>query len=374
MGGSVRRRTLGTCVHAGSRSAVALVWALMGRIPLFRCSALSALILAAAFAAPPSAPGEPPLPPGMAGQLVSHYHMKQVPREGVWFSVTYLGSDQIEGDSLPARYGGRDHAMGNAIIAVATPLDFSALHRLKSDEIWHFYGGAPLEMLLLHPDGHGQSITLGPDVLSGEMPQITVPHGTWMGAPPRGSATAVYSIFGTQLSPAFDAADFEIGYRDQLQRQYPDFAQEIARLTRDEFAATPADRPQPDTPAAPRAVAFFGPDVPLVSVTPGVTLRELVGRLAQGAKTSAVSVAKFTLAPGMSTGRSFNRRAQEIFLVTEGSGLVRLGEKVVSVTRDSTVFIPAEVVHSIEADAKSNLGFFAISAPAFTPDDYVTAR
>lgn len=343
--------------------------------------ALTVILVTTAFAAitlgatvPSPSPAEPVPPAGMAGQLVEHYHMKLVPQEGVWFAVTYVGEDQVDGYSLPARYAGREHAVGNAIVALATAREFSAMHRLQTDEVWHFYSGVPLELLLLYPDGHGQTVTLGPNVLAGELPQFTVPHGTWMGAAARGAAAGGYSFFGTQLSPAFDAADFEIGYRDQLQRQYPSFAKDIERLTRTEFAITPAERPNTDKPPAPQAVAVFGPDVPVVAVSPGVTLRELVGRLTQGARTPSVSVAKFTLAPGRSTGKSFNRRAQEIFLVTEGSGLVHLGEAVVSVTRDSTVFIPAEVVHAIEADAKSTLSFYAISAPAYTPDDYVLSK
>jgi predicted cupin superfamily sugar epimerase/mannose-6-phosphate isomerase-like protein (cupin superfamily) len=332
-----------------------------------------AWMLPAVVCATPAEPPLPATPPGTAGLLVEHYHMKLVPQEGVWFSVSYVSDDQVEGFALPARYGGRDHGLGNAIVCVATPREFSALHRLQTDEVWHFYGGTPLEMVLLYADGHGQTVTLGPNVMAGESPQFTVPHGTWMGAAPRSSAPGAYSFFGTQLAPAFDAVDFEMGYRDELVRQYPAFAKDIERLTRADFTVAPADRTTAK-PSALRATAFFGPDVPVVSAAPGVTLRELVGRVAQEAKTASVSVAKFTLAPGRSSGRSFNHRAQEIFLVIDGSGLVHLGDEAYSVTRDSTVFIPAEVVHSIEADAKSSMSFYAISAPAFSPDDYVAVK
>jgi predicted cupin superfamily sugar epimerase len=183
-----------------------------------------------------------PLPSGMAGKLIAHYHMQPVPQEGVWFSLTYSSEDQVDGAALPSRYAGRNHAAGNAIVAVETPRDFSAMHRLQSDEVWHFYGGSPLQMLLLYPDGHGRKVTLGGNVLAGELPQLTVPHGIWQGSAPRASSAGSYSFIGTQLSPGFDYADFEIGYRDELQRRYPAFSKEIVRLTRAEFASTPTDR------------------------------------------------------------------------------------------------------------------------------------
>jgi predicted cupin superfamily sugar epimerase len=97
-------------------------------------------------------------------------------------------------------------------------------------------------LLLLYPDGEGRRVTLGPDALAGESPQVTVPHGVWMGAAPRDPAPSAYSLFGTQLTPAFDYADFEPGYRDELQRRYPGFAADVARLTRAEFTAAPRVR------------------------------------------------------------------------------------------------------------------------------------
>jgi mannose-6-phosphate isomerase-like protein (cupin superfamily) len=114
--------------------------------------------------------------------------------------------------------------------------------------------------------------------------------------------------------------------------------------------------------------------VAAVSVSAGVELKELVGRVARDARSTNVSVAAFTLAPGHGSGASYNRQAEEVFLVTAGSGHVRLGEQVLPVTRDSSVFIPARVIHAIEADSEGPLSFVAISAPAFTPEDYVLVK
>ncbi len=194
-------------------------------------------IVAGCLAACASAGADPP--GGMAGKLIEHYHMQRVPQEGPWFSLTYVSDDALDGAGLPARYVGRRHAAASAIVLVETAADFSAMHRLQTDEVWHFYGGAPIDMLLLYPDGHGRKVTLGAHVLTGELPQFTVPHGVWQGSAPRGVSARTYSFAGDQLSPGFDYADLEMGYRDALKREYPAFSRDIQRLTRIEFATKP---------------------------------------------------------------------------------------------------------------------------------------
>jgi predicted cupin superfamily sugar epimerase len=240
----------------------------------------------------------------MAAKLIDHYHMQKIPQEGPWFSLSYASADSLDGDSLPARYAGRTHPAGNAIVALETPRDFSAMHRLQTDEVWHFYDGSPIDMLLLYPDGHGQKVTLGPNVLAGELRQFTVPRGVWQGSAPRDKSAAAYSFFADQLSPGFDYADFEIGYRDALQREYPAFARDIARLTRAEFALSPPTAPKsavaPTSNAScpqalraheqclcPRRVAFSEAGVAAQTVSPGVVLKELVGQKSPLARTLA---------------------------------------------------------------------------------------
>jgi mannose-6-phosphate isomerase-like protein (cupin superfamily) len=102
-----------------------------------------------------------------------------------------------------------------------------------------------------------------------------------------------------------------------------------------------------------------------------VSLEELVGQKSPLALTARMSVARFTLGPGRSSGTSFNHRSEEVFLVVSGSGVVRLSSDAKPVGPGSTVFIPATVPHSIEANPGNELVFLAISAPAFTPEDYV---
>jgi predicted cupin superfamily sugar epimerase len=82
---------------------------------------------------------------------------------------------------LPSRYKGV-RLFGTAIYYLLTPETFSAMHRLPSDEIFHFYIGDPVEMLQLWPDGSIRVLILGSDILNGMQPQVVVPRGVWQGA------------------------------------------------------------------------------------------------------------------------------------------------------------------------------------------------
>src|ERR1700733_1012481 len=90
-----------------------------------------------------------------AAALIEHFNMQRIPQEGPWFTLTYSSSDTLPRGALPERYNG-PRAAGSAIIAVITRTEFSALHRLKTDEVWHYYGGDPLQLLVLRSDGSGE--------------------------------------------------------------------------------------------------------------------------------------------------------------------------------------------------------------------------
>ncbi|MET7595101.1 cupin domain-containing protein [Streptomyces sp. NPDC004082] len=153
--------------------------------------------------------------------LVRHYGLEPIPREGGRFRQTWAG---------PERPDGRPE--GTAIVALFTsaPDDFSALHRLPSDEIWHFYTGDPLDMLLLAPDGGVRSAVLGPDVLGGQQPQYTVPAGTWMGA--RVARGGAWSFLGCTMAPGFTYEGYEHGDAAELTARYPAEAARITALCR----------------------------------------------------------------------------------------------------------------------------------------------
>ncbi|MEU1039922.1 cupin domain-containing protein [Streptomyces sp. NPDC005551] len=153
--------------------------------------------------------------------LVRHYGLEPIPREGGRFRRTWAG---------PERPDGRPE--GTAIVALFTsaPDDFSALHRLPADEIWHFYLGDPLEMLLLAPDGSTRTAVLGPDVLGGQYPQFTVPTGTWMGA--RVAGNGAWSFLGCTMAPGFTYEGYEHGDPAELTARYPAEAARITALCR----------------------------------------------------------------------------------------------------------------------------------------------
>ncbi|MFJ1972827.1 cupin domain-containing protein [Streptomyces sp. NPDC087903] len=153
--------------------------------------------------------------------LVAHYDLEPIPREGGRFRRTWAGPPGPDG--RPA---------GSAIVALLTaaPDDFSALHRLPTDEIWHFYLGDPLGLLLLAPDGTSSTPVLGPDVLGGQHPQLTVPAGTWMGA--RVAEGGAWTFFGCTMAPGFTYEGYEHGDAARLTARYPSEAARIVPLCR----------------------------------------------------------------------------------------------------------------------------------------------
>lgn len=116
----------------------------------------------------------------------------------------------------------------SAIYYLLADPDFSALHALSSVEVYHWYAGDPLRLLLLHPDGRSEERLLGPDAEAGQLPQLVVPAGVMQGSSSLGS----WSLVGTTMSPPFDWNGFELGERDTLCAQYPDSADRIVALTR----------------------------------------------------------------------------------------------------------------------------------------------
>jgi predicted cupin superfamily sugar epimerase/mannose-6-phosphate isomerase-like protein (cupin superfamily) len=304
--------------------------------------------------------------------LIKHFNMARIPQEGPWFTLTYSSSDTLPRAALPQRYDG-SRVAGSAIIAIVTKAEFSAMHRLKTDEVWHFYGGDPLQLLVLHPNGSGEIVVLGSDVLAGQKLQYVVPRGSWQGSLPLGTGPERYSMIGDTLAPSFDYSDFEMGYRTELQQAYPRYAGLIAQLTRNEFltrpptvAATPPAPPAEDT--APLAVSVD--QLKTVQASPGLTLAEVVGRVA-AAHSERCSIAAFTLEAGKRSATSFNKEAEEYFIVTEGTGTVRVGARETTVFPGSVVIVPPRAEHSLQAGSAASLHFYAVSAPAFAPGDYV---
>ena len=148
--------------------------------------------------------------------------------EGGHFRETYRAPECMAGTDLPPRYGG-SRAFGTAIYFLLRSGEASRLHRIKSDEIWHFYAGGPLAIFLIHPAGNLHEIALGLDFDHGQRPQAVVPAGTWFGAAPL--PDTLYSLVGCTVAPGFDFADFELADRRRLSDAYPQHHALIERLT-----------------------------------------------------------------------------------------------------------------------------------------------
>jgi predicted cupin superfamily sugar epimerase len=149
--------------------------------------------------------------------------------EGGWFRETYRSAGTLPASALPPLYGG-PRALATAIYYLLTPETFSEMHRVRSDEVFHFYAGDPVELLML-PDGDdGVMIKLGNDLAAGHVPQLVVPAGTWQGS--RLAAGGAWALLGTTVSPGFDYADYERGERVGLEARWPRWAEAIAARAR----------------------------------------------------------------------------------------------------------------------------------------------
>ncbi|MHC4616123.1 MAG: cupin domain-containing protein [Planctomycetota bacterium] len=164
-----------------------------------------------------------------AEQIIELLGMKPLPEEGGYYVETYRCKERWP-EAPPPAGGAGEKSLCTAILYLLTPDTFSALHRLKSDEVFHFYLGDAVTMLQLRPDGSSKVVTLGPDILSGQRVQVTVPRNSWQGCfLNRGGR---FALMGTTVSPGFEFADFEPARKEELLEQYPDQGELISKLTR----------------------------------------------------------------------------------------------------------------------------------------------
>jgi len=181
-----------------------------------------------------------------AEKIITQLGLAPLPVEGGFFRQTWISRERLA--------NGR--AAGSAVYFLITPEDFSALHRLKTDELWHFYAGDPVEHLQLDPrDGSACLTAIGSDVAAGQHPQLTVPGGVWQGGrlalspaeglaedsagraalrprPGQPSKVRGWALLGCTLAPAWDEREFSVGQRTELLRDFPHEARLIVALTR----------------------------------------------------------------------------------------------------------------------------------------------
>lgn len=163
-----------------------------------------------------------------AKTLIEKLGLKPLPIEGGYFAETYRCDEVIPASALDGRYA-EDKALATAIYYLLIPQSVSRMHRLKSDEVFHFYAGDPVEMLQLRPDGSYAMVLIGSDIEAGYSPQVIVPRGVWQGC--RLRTGGKWALMGTTVAPAFDYEDYESGDQDDLIEQFLDCAEMIRRLT-----------------------------------------------------------------------------------------------------------------------------------------------
>lgn len=121
------------------------------------------------------------------------------------------------------------HSLLTSIYYLLTQDTHSAMHRLPADELYHFYLGDPVELLLLLPDGSGRILVLGNDLARGEMLQVLVPAGAWQGSRIRPGGRM--ALMGTTMSPGFRFSDYLQGSADELIERFPDWKDMIRTLS-----------------------------------------------------------------------------------------------------------------------------------------------
>lgn len=161
-------------------------------------------------------------------QLIQQYQLQPHP-EGGWYKETYRSAGTIAANALPQGFSGQ-RAFSTAICFLLEQGNFSAFHRIKSDECWHFYTGDPLEVFVLLPQGELEVITLGNDSKNGQLFQYVVPANCWFASRP--ARESRFSFVGCTVAPGFDFADFELASASLLAAEYPVYKALIMSLCR----------------------------------------------------------------------------------------------------------------------------------------------
>lgn len=145
--------------------------------------------------------------------------------EGGFYRETYRSRETFQTDRGP-------RSASTAIYFLVGRDAFSALHRIRSDEAWHFHAGAPLRVVSIAEDGTRVDHVLGLGLADGQVPQAIVPAGAWFGAILEPDREHDFALVGCTVSPGFDFADFELGRRSDLLARFPQHAEIVRALTR----------------------------------------------------------------------------------------------------------------------------------------------
>jgi uncharacterized protein len=157
-----------------------------------------------------------------AQSLIERLDLKPLPLEGGFFRETYRSARKIDGAKN----------VSTCIYFLLTEETFSAFHRLPSDEIWHFYYGDPVDLYVIHQFGQLKVDRLSSEISQESAPQVVVNAGCWQAATLAGGGQL--ALLGCTVAPAFDFGDYEHGRREDLIKTFPQYRDEIMKLTRGE--------------------------------------------------------------------------------------------------------------------------------------------
>ncbi|RFM27702.1 cupin domain-containing protein [Deminuibacter soli] len=164
----------------------------------------------------------------MIQELITTFQLLPHP-EGGYYKETYRSAGSIAHNALPPVFGG-DRSYSTAIYFLLEQGNFSAFHRIESDELWHFYAGGSLLVHVLNPAGELHTIKLGADIANGETFQAVVPAGSWFASETAPGTS--FSFVGCTVAPGFDFSDFELAKANVLSAAYPQYTALIERLCR----------------------------------------------------------------------------------------------------------------------------------------------
>ena len=149
--------------------------------------------------------------------------------EGGYYKETYRSPEMISGSALPKRFK-NDRSYSTAIYFLLEQGDFSAFHKIQSDECWHFYFGQTLIIQVVLLNGRLVTVKLGQNISEGDVFQYVVPAGSWFAAEP---ATGTdYALVGCTVAPGFDFNDFVLANPVELSKQFPQHRALVTRLSR----------------------------------------------------------------------------------------------------------------------------------------------
>lgn len=163
-----------------------------------------------------------------AKYFVDKFDMQKHP-EGGYFSEYYRSEELMSKDSLPDRYD-RDHCFSTSIYFLLEGDDFSAFHKVNSDELWHFYAGSSLTLYVLREDGLLEKKLIGNDPIDGESFYAMIKKNQWFAA--RTNDEDSYTLVGCTVAPGFEFVDFQLADREELIKIFPQYSDIIKQLTR----------------------------------------------------------------------------------------------------------------------------------------------